>query len=806
MERVKERALFLTVVVAVLVLVFQSPVAGQTSYQKPPKEVLDILNAPPPPMILVSPSHDRVLIIESLRYPPIADVAEPMLRLAGLRINPNTNGPHRAPRVIGLSIKGIEDGREQKIALPANARLGFPRWSPDGKRFAVENTTATGVELWVGDAASATIRRLPGLKINAAYGDPFQWMPDSATLLCQSVVAGRGPVPVAPKVPAGPNVQESHGKLSPIRTYQDLLKTPFDETLFEYYATSQLMLVDIASGKTAPIGKPAIFARVDAAPDSRHILVVRTIRPYSFLHPAEDFPKEVEVIDRGGLTVYKVASLPLEDQVPIEGAPTGPRGYEWRPTEPATLVWVEALDGGNPKTKAPYRDKVMLAKAPFSGAPAEVAKTQHRYSGITFGEKNSVALLSEFDRDRRWRRTHLVNLDAPGAPGKLLFDLSSQDRYNDPGRPVTHTLPNGFRAILQKGDDIYLDGNGATPKGDRPFLNRFNLQTLKTETLFRCDDNSYEDVLELLDDNGTRFITRRETVTEPPNYYVRQAGASDRRPLTSYRDPAPQLKGVRKEIVRYKRADGVGLSFTLYLPPGYKEGTPLPTVVWAYPLEFTDAGTAGQVSGSANRFTTITGYSHLFFLTQGYAVLDGATMPIVGDPETVNNTYVEQIIASARAAIDKAVQMGVTDRNRVGVGGHSYGAFMTANLLAHCDLFRAGIARSGAYNRTLTPFGFQSERRTLWEAPETYLKVSPFMYADKIKEPILLIHGEADDNTGTFPIQSERMYQAIKGNGGNVRYVTLPSEAHGYSARESTEHVLWEMINWFEKYVKNAGS
>jgi len=366
------------------------------------------------------------------------------------------------------------------------------------------------------------------------------------------------------------------------------------------------------------------------------------------------------------------------------------------------------------------------------------------------------------------------------------------------------TLPNGYEAIAQSGNNIFLRGNGASPAGDRPFLDRFDLGSLKAERLFRCDDKSYESVVALLNEDGSSFITRYETKTDAPNYFRRSAGDSQKQSLTTYRDPVPQLRAIKKQLVTYKRADGVQLSFTLYLPPDYKEGQRLPTVVWAYPIEFTDAGVASQVSGSTNRFTTIGGISELFFVLQGYAVLDDATMPVVGDPETVNNTYLEQIVSSARAAIDKAVEMGVTDRNRVGVGGHSYGAFMTANLLAHSDLFRAGIARSGAYNRTLTPFGFQNERRTLWQSPELYLKVSPFMYADKIKEPILLIHGEADNNSGTFPIQSERMYQAIKGNGGNVRYVTLPHEAHGYSARESVEHTLWEMITWFDKWVKNA--
>ena len=402
----------------------------------------------------------------------------------------------------------------------------------------------------------------------------------------------------------------------------------------------------------------------------------------------------------------------------------------------------------------------------------------------------------------------MIDPGKPEAQAKLIWSRSRQDRYKDPGTPATRAL-NGQRAIKQTGDWIFLSGNGASPEGDRPFLDRFNLQTLKSERLFRSDADTYEDVVALLTDDGAQFITRRETPAEAPNYFVRtsgDAGAAAPRALTKFPHAMPQLRGIKKQRVTYKRGDGVACSFTLYLPPDYKEGTRLPTVVWAYPQEFNDADIAGQITGSTQRTTSITGPSHLFFLLEGYAILDNATMPVVGTPETVNNTYVEQIVMSAKAAIDKAVEMGVTDPDRVGVGGHSYGAFMTANLLAHSDLFRAGIARSGAYNRTLTPFGFQNERRTLWEAPELYLKVSPFMVAQKVNEPMLMIHGEADDNTGTFPIQSERMYQALKGHGATVRLVMLPHEAHGYTGRESIEHVLYEMISWFDKYVKNATS
>jgi dipeptidyl aminopeptidase/acylaminoacyl peptidase len=791
--------------------------AAAQGYQKPPQAVLDVLNAPVPPQAVISPARDYMLLVQGVRYPPISELAQPMLRLAGLRINPNTTGPHRDTYFVALTLKKIADGAERKIELPQGAKVGVPVWSADGKRFAFTNTTAGGIELWAGEAAGGRVWKLKGVAVNAVYGTPVQWTADNRTLLVQTVPAKRGAAPAEESVPKAPNIQESSGRPGPVRTYQDLLKNAHDEDLFDFYATSQLAFVDAESGKATLLGKPAIFEEAVPSPDGSHLLVARLHRPYSYLNPADDFPKDVEVWDREAKVVHKVVSRPLADDVPIEGVVKGPREYEWRPGQPATLVWAEALDEGDPRKKVSPRDRVLMLKAPFAGQPAELMKTEQRFVGALWDERGESVLVRDYDRDKRWIRTQLLEPDKAGSAPRVVWSHNVNERYNNPGTPLSRVLPDGRRLILRSGDFIYLTGAGSTPEGDRPFLDRLNLQTLKTERLFRSDAQSYETVVALATPDARQVVTRRERAIEPANYYVRTladpaaggqtdgaANDSGLRALTNVPDATPQLQGIRKQLVKYKRADGVDLSFTLYLPPGYKEGTRLPTVVWAYPLEFNDPATAGQVTGSTQRYTTIIGYSHLFFLLQGYAVLDNATMPVVGDPETMNNTYVEQIVASAKAAIDKATEMGVTDPERVGVGGHSYGAFMTANLLAHSDLFRAGIARSGAYNRTLTPFGFQSERRTLWEAPEMYIKVSPFMMANKINEPILLIHGEADNNTGTFPIQSERMYQALRGNGATVRYVTLPLEAHGYAARETTEHVLYEMINWFDKYVKNA--
>ena len=792
---------------AVLVLLFITDISfAQRGYKKPPKEVLDILHAPVTPNISVSPTRDNVLLLTGLRYPPLADLAQPMLRLAGRRINPANNAPHRFQYSVGLTMKRIADGSEVKIEVPPSAKISGVEWSEDGRHFAFLNAAANRVELWIGDAATGKIRNLKNIAVNTIMGNGISWMPDNRTLLVHLVPPARGAAPATPPVPDEPNTQESSGRPGPVRTYEDLLRSPHEERLYEYYATGQLALVDSVAGRLTPFGKPAIFQVIDPAPDGQHILVARLQKPFSYLFPDSAFPKEIEVWDTKGKLVHKVASLPLADQVPIDGVITGPRSLRWRPNEPATLVWITALDNGDPKKKVPHRDSVLALKAPFTGQPVELFKTEHRFANGGFTEKGGLIIFSDFERDKRWVRTFLFDTTKPDIAPKLLWSRNQQERYKDPGTPVTRVV-KGQRAILQNGDSIYLTGAGASPEGDRPFLDRFNLQTLKAERIFRSDSNSYETIVALLDDNAKQFITKRESPIDAPNYFVRISGdTASARPLTQFPDATPQLRGIKKQLVTYKRADGVQCSFTLYLPPNYKEGTRLPTVVWAYPVEFTDPTTAGQITGSTQRATSIGGSSHLFFLLEGYAVLDNATMPVVGSPETVNNTYVEQIVMSAKAAIDKATEMGVTDPDRVGVGGHSYGAFMTANLLAHSDLFRAGIARSGAYNRTLTPFGFQSERRTIWEAPELYLKVSPFMVATKINEPMLMIHGEVDDNTGTFPIQSERMYQALKGHGGTVRLVMLPHEAHGYSGRESIEHVLYEMISWFDKYVKNAPS
>ena len=781
---------------------------AQDGYLTPPQVVVDILDAPGLPQLSVSPDRSRVLFIERANMPSIADLAEPMLRLGGTRINPKYFGPHGGARTTGLVLRDLASGQETRVQVPETASLGNIGWSPDGKRLAFTNTTSDGIYLWVADPSTGSARQVTNKRLNATGSFGFggapvcSWMPDNRRMLCRFVPDNLpAQPPAAPEVPRGPIIQESSGRTAPTRTYQDLLKDPHDEALFEYYFTKQLALVDVTTGDVTAIGDPAIFTTTSVSPNGAYILVARVHKPFSYQVPYTNFPRVTEVWDMTGKVVHTVAEYPLDDDRAPGWVTTLPRQIEWRATSPATLVWAEALDGGDPRSAAEYRDRVLMLPAPFTGSPVEIARTQQRFSNIEWLE-DGRALISDYDRSRRWRRTWVMNPDKPRQAWQLLWDLSTEDAYRNPGNPEMRS-DRVHDVVLQRGDYIYLKGNGASPQGDRPFLDRYNLRTRKSERLWQTDDTHYEFVQAILDDDARRIITRRESVNEPPNYFLRDVRSGRITQLSNYRDPAPQLAGVKKQLVKYQRADGVPLSATLYLPPDYKPGTRLPVVMWAYPTEFADAGAAGQVRGSPNRFTTITGASHLFFLTQGYAVFDNPSIPIIGG-DTANNTYVQQLVASAQAAVDKVVEMGVGDRHRIGVGGHSYGAFMTANLLAHTDLFRAGIARSGAYNRTLTPFGFQNEERTFWQAPEVYAAMSPFNYAHKIKEPILLIHGEADNNSGTFPIQSERMYAALKGHGATVRYVVLPHESHGYAARESILHTLAEMLNWFDKYVKNA--
>jgi dipeptidyl aminopeptidase/acylaminoacyl peptidase len=795
-------------------LLLSSPIAAQTGdgapehYRQPPAPIAQILDTPPPPLPVVSPSRDRVALLGRAGLPPIAELAEPDLRLAGYRINPANNAPanSRVSWLNALAFQTIATGTTTTVSLPGGTRFISPEWSPDGTRLAFLVGAADGMELWVADAATGRAQRLAAPPVNAALGAPYTWMPDSSAVLMRAVPAGRGAAPSAPRAPAGPIVQENAGRTTPVRTYQDLLASPHDEALFEHYATSQLVLVPIAGGQLRTVGSPGLLLDTDVSPDGRYILQTRVTRPFSYVVPARLFPAEVIVTDLSGAVVHRLADLPLRDDIPtpFDAVAPGPRSAQWRNDAPATLVWVEAQDGGDPRRQAAIRDRVLMLDAPFTAAPIRLVELADRFGSIAWGRDDFALVTTRWWNDRRENRIAV----APARPGegRVLLTRNYQDRYGDPGTPLLRRDDRGQPLIhfTADGRGLYMTGQGATREGEYPFLARMDLASGAIERLWTAEAPYHETLVALLDDRAERLLTRRESRTDPPNLFVRSRAGGAPVQLTHFDDPAPQLADVTRRLITYTRADGVALSGTLYLPAGYdpaRDG-PLPLLMWAYPTEFTDAKVAGQVVDTHNRFVRPSGSSHLFLLTQGYAVLDNPTMPIVGrEGAEPNDTYVEQLVASARAAVDAVVELGVAARDRIAVGGHSYGAFMTANLLAHSDLFRTGIARSGAYNRTLTPFGFQAEQRTYWEAVETYTQMSPFTHVRQINEPILLTHGEADDNTGTYPVQTERFYAALKGHGATVRYVVLPHEAHGYRARESVGHTLWEMSRWLDLHL-----
>jgi dipeptidyl aminopeptidase/acylaminoacyl peptidase len=740
--------------------------------------------------------------------PSIAEVSAPELRLAGLRINPDNYGPSRGGSYDGLAFREL-DGTERPVSgLPTDPRITDVRWSPDGTHVAFLNTREDRIELWVLEVASGEARRLLDRPVNAAfYGAPYDWV-DDQTLVVRTVPEGHGAPPEAPGVPSGPVIQETTGEAAPARTYQDLLEDPHDEAVFEHYTTAQLVRVGL-DGAGTELGEPDMIRSVQASPDGRYLLAETTHRPFSYLVPAYRFPTRIEVWDREGAVVHELADLPLQEQVPTAfgSVPIGPRSVSWRADEPATLAWTEALDEGDAGMEAEERDRVFTLAAPFDGEPTAIATLPLRFGGVYWSDEG-FALVAESWFATRQVRMYEVDPDDPGEP-EVLLEYSMEDRYANPGRPLTTTSAWGTPVLrtTDGGRTLFMTGQGASPEGNRPFLRTLDRETGETEELFRSTEPYYEMPVALVDEEEGLLLTRRETTTEPPNFWLRDLDGGDAEPVTDFPHPYPELADIQAQVVEYEREDGVPLTAKLYLPPGYdaEEDGPLPTFVWAYPTEFKSADAAGQRSDSPYQFKSVSYWGAVPYVTRGYAVLDDASMPIIGEgEEEPNDTFRDQLVANAQAAIDEGVRRGVVDPDRVAIGGHSYGAFMTGNLLAHSDLFRAGVARSGAYNRTLTPFGFQREERLFWEAPEIYFGMSPFMHADKVDEPILLIHGAADNNSGTFPIQSIRFYNAVKGLGGTARLVMLPAESHGYAARESLLHMLWETDRWLDEYVKNA--
>jgi dipeptidyl aminopeptidase/acylaminoacyl peptidase len=778
------------------------------SYQQPPEPIKSLALAPETPAILASPDGDWMAILEPPGMPSILELSQPELRIGGIRINPRTHGPSRSRYYENISFIGSQSASRAAIdGLPEEAHIENVSWSPDSKKIAFTLTEDAGISLFVYSLITNDLILLEEKSINDAIGrKPYDWLPDSDHLIFRKVDENKNRPPEESLIPTGPVILETTGRKAPSRTYQDLLKNKYDEELFKYYTSGQLCISDL-KGNKQKLGDKGIFLSISSSPDGQYILVQKIHEPFSYLVPYYRFPLSVEIWDRHGNVIQQIADIPLAEEIPIgfNAVRKGPRSFQWRADKPADLYWVEALDEGDPSVDAEFRDQLFYKTAPFDGDIIPSIKYKLRYSGITWGN-DELAVSNE-----RWWSTRriITSRFQPANPEdskEVIFDRSYEDRYNDPGSFQTTYNRFGKQVLMIKGKNrnLYLFGQGASSEGDRPFVDIFSIKNGKRSRLWRSEAPWYERPFKLLDPKKELILTLRESRDMPPNVYIRNLKTNDITALTNFQNPYKALKDIQKEVIHYERADGLPLKGDLYLPAGYHvDDGPLPVIMWAYPDEFKSKDAAGQVTGSPYEFIRMYYGSPFFWVTRGYAIFNDISMPVVGEAdEEPNDTFVEQLVANAEAAIDKLVEMGVADKDRIAIGGHSYGAFMTANLLAHSDLFAAGIARSGAYNRSLTPFGFQSEERTFWEAPEVYFQMSPFMNAHKVNEPILLIHGEADNNSGTFPMQSERFYNAIKGHGGIARMVFLPCESHGYRSEESILHMLWEMDQWLEKYVK----
>lgn len=780
--------------------------AQEATYQRPPQVIEEVALAKLSPITRISDNTQWAIQLERSPYRSLTKLAQPELKLAGMRINPQTFGASRQAEYTGISLMHIATKKTTPInGLPAGSVIKHAEFSPKDTKVILFVEENDGNYLYMFTTDQPNARRLTDRKVNMTMGSYTQWIDDD-TFLTLLIPNNTGQPPAEPTVPSGPIIQESTGKSAPARTYQDMLRNPYDEELFDYYFTAQPASIDM--GGVKEIGKPGIYTYFSLSPDKSLLLYTTLQRPYSYQVPMYYFPQRTAVMELSGKDVKELLKTPVMI-LPMGYDVTSPypRSFAWRTDKPATLYWAEAQDEGDPrKNKVEYMDIVYQSAYPFDTPKQEVARTAKRFRNIQWHD-DSFALMYEYSRaDNRTKMWQIS--PASGEKPKLLTDLSMDDRYNNPGSPVAVKNQYG-RYILYTNkakNELLMTSQGASPEGDMPFLSRFSLKDKKNTILWRSQAPHYETIIEVTDPDKLQLITSRQSVTEPANLFIRDLKRKKATQLTHFANPYPAMEGVTKEKIFYKRADGVDLTATVYLPAGYdktKDG-PLPVLMWAYPREYRSAADAAQVRGSQYTFTNINYGSPVFWVLRGYCVMENVEMPIVSTSEDAepNDNFVEQLTMNAEAAVKVISDMGVGDPNRVAVGGHSYGAFMTANLLSHTNLFKAGIARSGAYNRTLTPFGFQAETRTYWEAPEVYYTMSPFSYSHKLNGAILLIHGEMDNNSGTFPVQSERYFQALKGHGAITKYVVLPYESHGYAAEENILHMLYETDAWLEKHVK----
>lgn len=782
------------------------------TYQKPSEEILTLADFEMAPAISMNSTKDQAILVYRNTYKTLDDLNQEEMRLGGLRINPKTSISSTMTFYTKIKVKNLLTQTETEIKnLPQSAKITYLTWSPDEKKIAFINNTNQGNELWYIDLDNAQAHQLTQAELNANTGNPITWFKDSQQLLVKTQRHRYDDLTDKTNaIPDGPIVSASEGGVeSQNRTYQDLLKDKIDEENFEKLITTDLYRIDL-SGNKKLFKSADMFISESFSPDGKYLMITTLQKPFSYIVPFQRFPMKTTVYTANGDRVKVVNELPLNEVMPkgFMSVRQGKRSLRWRSDKPSSLFYVQALDEGDQANEVEFRDELFSWDAPFNKNPESLAKTSQRYGGIIFGN-NQTAIVYDQWYDTRNIKTYLLNPSTKNM--KVINDRNYQDVYADPGDFQTERNEFGQQTLLINNHKMYLIGDGYSANGKFPFIDEYDMTTDQSSRIYQSTlTDKLEDISSIIDIDSGKILVNIQSKTDYPNYYFRNIFAThDDDSLTKVTDnqnPFESLNDVHKEVIKYQRKDGVELSGTLYLPKGYMEREnkeKLPLLIWAYPTEYKDKNSAGQSTANPNEFTFPYYGSFVYWVAKGYAVLDDAAFPIIGEGETEpNDTFIEQLIWNAEAAIDALDEKGYIDRTKVGVGGHSYGAFMTANLLTHSDLFACGIARSGAYNRTLTPFGFQREQRNYWEASDVYNTMSPFMNAEKMKKPMLLVHGEADNNPGTFTLQTERYFQALKGLGAPVRMVILPKESHGYVAKENILHLLWEQEQFLDKYLK----
>jgi dipeptidyl aminopeptidase/acylaminoacyl peptidase len=815
--------------------------AEEDTYILPPESVQELFSRDKNYVTLdaLSPDGKHFLVTRSTELSTLEKMSFETYRLAELEFRPKTNRHWYLDTfgMNGLRVYSFEQRQLKDIPIPADTIVSDMMWSPDGGKVAFLAHRPEGTRVWTADVATgktsplgdafvmATLTGRRGRGTPATSGSRMlQWTP-KGTVITLLVPSDRGPEPER-GVPKSPIIRRTREKPSPTRTQPFLLKDEHDMALFRYYTTAQM--AELAPGK-APrkIGEPAVYMGFSSSPDGQYILAEKLVEPFSFIVGYSSFPNRLDVMDLDGKVVSNIREIPLQENQTRRSSQVlqdFPREVVWHPSG-ATLgfLWKEEKkrdeegEESEDEERTPRRDRIMSLAPPFdmSQVKLHVLNTDkdQSFNGIRYAMEGDFAFVTVRDSDNEngesTEKIVAYHLGRDDPTEQIVVpEYDPDDIIDHPGEILTQRTQNGIVYALtsSKGGQVYLEGDGL--KEDfkpQPFVDRVAIGGGQKERVFEGGKDMYERPLVPLDPDLSQMIVARESKAEFPNSYLWSPSGSMNK-LTANQDPFPEITGVKRVDFTFTRRDGLEIQGRISLPVGYQEGTRVPAMFWTYPSEYSSEKEYEEDAirdRNHNRFTHL---SYLrwsdIWLSQGYALVH-PDVPIIDKGNTYNDNYVQHMVDSLYAAIRKVDQMGYIDVDRIGHGGHSYGAFATANLLAHTPFFKAGIAGNGAYNRSLTPMGFQSERRFIWDTHGLYLEMSPFFQADRIDTPILLYHGADDNNTGTFPIQSDRLIQALTGLGKTAVLYKYPYESHSPRAKATYMDIWARWLEWFDKYVKN---